>query len=156
MEDYAAALGLTYKQVRDWFIEKRRREKRENGVLVSSRSSLGCGKDVVGVARKIHKRDMSNQKANGPSSSRSNVAVTRNVRKKKKHKCLQQLLTADYILHKVFRKDGPPLGEEFDSLPSGEFLHHNGMLCIYIRFNFLVIRSALDSVIGIQASLVWL
>ncbi|XP_071706222.1 homeobox-DDT domain protein RLT3-like [Rutidosis leptorrhynchoides] len=31
------------------------------------------------------------------------------------------LLTADYILNKVFRKDGPPLGVEFDSLPSHAF-----------------------------------
>ncbi|PQP97827.1 hypothetical protein Pyn_00350 [Prunus yedoensis var. nudiflora] len=30
MECHAAAFRLTYKQVRGWFVEKRRREKREN------------------------------------------------------------------------------------------------------------------------------
>lgn len=31
------------------------------------------------------------------------------------------LLSPDCILKKVFRKDGPPLGIEFDSLPSHAF-----------------------------------
>ncbi|XP_057955233.1 homeobox-DDT domain protein RLT3 isoform X2 [Malania oleifera] len=45
-------------------------------------------------------------------------------RKQKKLVLLQESqLTADYILKKVFRKDGPPLGVEFDSLPSGVFCH---------------------------------
>ncbi|KAL7215474.1 hypothetical protein ACSBR1_027608 [Camellia fascicularis] len=33
------------------------------------------------------------------------------------------LLSPDSILKKVFRKDGPPLGDEFDSLPSQAFQH---------------------------------
>ncbi|KAF5746229.1 hypothetical protein HS088_TW06G00397 [Tripterygium wilfordii] len=33
-----------------------------------------------------------------------------------------KLLTADYILQKIFRKDGPPLGAEFDSPQSRAFL----------------------------------
>ncbi|KAF7813933.1 homeobox-DDT domain protein RLT3-like [Senna tora] len=135
IEGYAAALGLTYKQVQDWFVEKRRREKRKNGVFKSSCSSLGkklpihCGKDVLGVsvARKILETGLSNQRTNGPLSSRYNPSVTRNATKKKKHKCLQELFTADHILQKFFRKDGPPLGEEFDSLPPGAFLHHTGL-----------------------------
>ncbi|GFS41528.1 hypothetical protein Acr_00g0074910 [Actinidia rufa] len=32
-------------------------------------------------------------------------------------------LSTDFILKKVFRKDGPPLGVEFDSLCSQDFLH---------------------------------
>ena len=45
----------------------------------------------------------------------------------KKHLiCLQVLFSKDYILKKVFRKDGPPLGAEFD--PPGNVLScHTGM-----------------------------
>lgn len=35
---------------------------------------------------------------------------------------LQEIMfSPDYILEKIFRKDGPPLGDEFDSLPSRAF-----------------------------------
>ena len=38
-------------------------------------------------------------------------------------------LSTGFILKKVFRKDGPPLGVEFDSLSSLAFLHSKkGML----------------------------
>ncbi|CAJ1937166.1 unnamed protein product [Sphenostylis stenocarpa] len=56
---------------------------------------------------------------NGSSASEYGMAVTRNVKKKQKRKGLQELFTADYIVNSVFRKDGPPLGQEFDFLPSG-------------------------------------
>lgn len=36
MEDYAVALKLTYKQVRGWFIERRRKEKKEEAAFCSS------------------------------------------------------------------------------------------------------------------------
>ncbi|KAI4346516.1 hypothetical protein L6164_007406 [Bauhinia variegata] len=133
IKDYAAALGLTYKQVRDWFVEKRRRGKRENGVILQLHSSLGkkllprSGQNFLGVAAAIgHVQDLSNQKADANSSSRYNRAMTRNVRKKNKRECLQELVPSDYILTKVFRKDGPPLGLEFDSLPSRSFLDDSG------------------------------
>ncbi|KAK4283937.1 hypothetical protein QN277_000835 [Acacia crassicarpa] len=99
MKDYAGALGLTYKQVQDWFVEQRRREKKkQNGVFV-----LPC------------------------SSSGYNAVTNRNVKNQKKQKSHQELLTADYILKKMFRKGGPSLDEEFDSLPLGPSLHHVGL-----------------------------
>lgn len=33
------------------------------------------------------------------------------------------LYSPDYILAKIFRKDGPTLGDEFDILPSNAFSH---------------------------------
>uniref|UniRef100_A0A2N9IPY1 Homeobox domain-containing protein n=1 Tax=Fagus sylvatica TaxID=28930 RepID=A0A2N9IPY1_FAGSY len=81
MEDHAATLGLTYKQLRGWFIEKRRRDKRDNGTILTPQTKI--------AKRKI-----------------------------KPILLLQNFFTPDYILKKVFRKDGPPLGVQFDSLPS--------------------------------------
>ncbi|KAL2342623.1 hypothetical protein Fmac_003908 [Flemingia macrophylla] len=52
------------------------------------------------------------------STPRYDMAVTRNLKKKQKRKCLQELFTTDYIVSNVMRKDGPPLGQEFDFLPS--------------------------------------
>ncbi|KAL4576674.1 hypothetical protein LXL04_012772 [Taraxacum kok-saghyz] len=59
------------------------------------------------------------------------VAANSNVRKKRKQpqqlnsksglRLVDDLLPTDYILRKVFRKDGPPLGVEFDNLPSHAF-----------------------------------
>ncbi|KAA8534625.1 hypothetical protein F0562_032116 [Nyssa sinensis] len=48
------------------------------------------------------------------------------ITQKRKKKILNDaLLSPDYILKKVFRKDSPPLGVEFDSLPSQAFLYCN-------------------------------
>ncbi|KAJ7958982.1 Homeobox-DDT domain protein RLT3 [Quillaja saponaria] len=126
MEDYAADLGLAYKQVRDWFVEKRRREKKEKKLMVPPCYTLGKRpaildrRNVFGVpaAIKIDKQNMSSHKAKAPLCSRYDTVVTRTVKKKEKSKCLQDLLTPDYILKKLFQKDGPPLGVEFDYLPS--------------------------------------
>ncbi|XP_028770247.1 homeobox-DDT domain protein RLT3 isoform X2 [Neltuma alba] len=98
MEDFAGALGLTYKQVQDWFVEQRRRDKKENGVLGPSCSTSGY--DAV---------------------------INRNGRKQKKQKSHQELLTANYILKNVFRKGGPFPDKEFDSLPPGPSFHHVGL-----------------------------
>nr|KYP67545.1 hypothetical protein KK1_023888 [Cajanus cajan] len=49
------------------------------------------------------------------------MAVTRNVKKKQKRKCLQELLTTDYIVNNVLRKGGPPLGQEFDFPPGPKY-----------------------------------
>ncbi|XP_015868893.1 homeobox-DDT domain protein RLT3 [Ziziphus jujuba] len=45
------------------------------------------------------------------------------VRNKKQNQLLQDLFNPNYILKKVFRKDGPPLGVEFDSPPPPAFSH---------------------------------
>lgn len=102
MEDYANTLGLTYKQVRGWFVEKRRKEKREGLVSVSLQAS---------------------------SSKCKQMSVVKNtmVKRKNKQNRIQDLFTLGYILSKVFRKDGPPLGVEFDSLPSMRFFPSKGI-----------------------------
>ncbi|XP_062106724.1 uncharacterized protein LOC133818052 [Humulus lupulus] len=50
------------------------------------------------------------------SSKHQNAYVAKNI-------ISQDLFTLDYILNTIFRKDGPPLGVEFDSLPSGKLFH---------------------------------
>lgn len=47
------------------------------------------------------------------------------------------LYSPDYILAKIFRKDGPPLGDDFDLLPSNAFSsrHEKGKFtCNYFMF----------------------
>lgn len=50
------------------------------------------------------------------------------VKRKKKLDAIQGLHSPDYILTKVLHKDGPPLGADFDCLPSGAFLQCKGIL----------------------------
>ena len=143
MKDYAAALGLTYKQVRGWFFERRRKEKNENGMGVSSSKKLVRAKNGIGVvaAKKIIRRVglAAHCRGNMSSSSTYNRAClgahhwhcfrNHDSRAVERGKILNEdLSTTDYILKKVFRKDGPPLGVEFDSLPSSSFCHCTGML----------------------------
>ncbi|XP_061347614.1 homeobox-DDT domain protein RLT3 isoform X2 [Gastrolobium bilobum] len=102
-------------------------EKGENGVIVPSFSSsregfrAHGGKSVltVAAARKMYQRE----KVNASSSSSDDMDATVYGRKKKKRKCLQELFTADYVVNNVLRKDGPSLGQEFDSFPSGPKKH---------------------------------
>jgi len=96
-----------------------RRDNGGNGVVVPpctcSRDEFrtrGGGKVLSRVAAAAR---------NCSSASNHDMAVTRNVKKKQKRKGLQELFTADYIVNRVLRKDGPPLGQEFDFLPYGAF-----------------------------------
>lgn len=105
MKGYAASLGLTFKQVQGWFMEKRKRRKRNGEVPFS-----------------ISVQD-SAQSAESLPSTCGHLAST-NAKTREKPICLQDMLfSPDYILKKVFRKDGPVLGVEFDSLPTRAFLH---------------------------------
>lgn len=106
MEDHAAALGLSYKQLQRWFVQKRRKEK-----SIASRRTV----DINSSSSKYKLASMVRKKM---------------VKRKKIQNQLQDLFTPDYILSKVFRKDGPPLGVEFDSLPSGSFSQCKGILQI--------------------------
>ncbi|KAK2647491.1 hypothetical protein Ddye_014980 [Dipteronia dyeriana] len=129
MEDLAESLDLTFKQVRTWFVEKRRREKSDNGIDLPSPPNKKLphptGRNGVGIvaATKIVKgRDSSicNRLIKTPSTSLKYKPMSSTVengigRRRQKNIILQDLLTPDYILKKVFRKDGPPLGSEFDS-----------------------------------------
>ncbi|XP_056171319.1 homeobox-DDT domain protein RLT3-like [Syzygium oleosum] len=117
MKGYAASLGLTFKQVQGWFMEKRKRRKRNGEVPFS-----------------ISAQD-SAQSAESLPSTCGHLAST-NAKRREKPICLQDMLfSPDYILKKVFRKDGPVLGVEFDSLPTGAFLHgsQNKLSCEQIH-----------------------
>ncbi|XP_039039455.1 homeobox-DDT domain protein RLT3-like [Hibiscus syriacus] len=116
MDGYAVSLGLTLKQVQQWFIYKRKREKRTILPIRSMKKSSASTKtNATGMfsASENHK-------------STSSVGANGFSKKKKKMLLPQDLLPAQYILKKVFRKDGPPLGVEFDSLPSQAFFHYEG------------------------------
>ncbi|CAM8921098.1 unnamed protein product [Rhodiola kirilowii] len=104
MEKYAASLRLTRKQVRGWFVERRRKDKRENGG--HERTSAYYAEKFRAICR------------SGETSkrcySRSNSALT-NV--ERRFRVQDKLWTPDYIIRKILRKDGPPLGVEFNSIP---------------------------------------
>ncbi|KAG6748819.1 hypothetical protein POTOM_048755 [Populus tomentosa] len=136
MEDLAVDSNLTFKQVRGWFIEKRRSEKSKNELIEPPRLTKKLsvfkgrkGAAVASDARKMLKQlelsTSTTDKSNKPSSSKYKHAPSevqgRIGKRKKKLVLIQDLLTSDYILGKIFRKDGPPLGLEFDSLPTRAF-----------------------------------
>ncbi|KAL3573086.1 hypothetical protein D5086_026990 [Populus alba] len=136
MEDLAVDSNLTFKQVRGWFIEKRRSEKSKNELIEPPRLTKKLsvfkgrkGAAVASDARKMLKQlelsASTTDKLNKPSSSKYKHAPSevqgRIGKRKKKLVLIQDLLTSDYILGKIFRKDGPPLGLEFDSLPTRAF-----------------------------------
>ncbi|KAF8007499.1 hypothetical protein BT93_K1498 [Corymbia citriodora subsp. variegata] len=117
MKGYAASLGLTFKQVQGWFMEKRKRRKRTSDVPFS-----------------VSTQDKA-QSADSLPSTCGHLALT-NAKSGEKPICLQDMLfSPDYILKKVFRKDGPVLGAEFDSLPARAFLHgsRNKLSCQQIH-----------------------
>jgi hypothetical protein len=60
------------------------------------------------------------EKVDATSSSRYDMEVDGNGKRIQKRKCLEELVTTGRI--SVLLNDGPALGREFDSLPSGEFL----------------------------------
>lgn len=138
MEGYAAALGLTLKEVKGWFVERRRRDKRDYGIMlpIHSMKKLHApnARNVGGVSagRKNPKGQGSlfhNRSNTGAAlCSRYKSAFSTANKRKKKMLLLQDLSSPQYILKKVFRKDGPPLGVEFDSLPSQAFCHCKGIL----------------------------
>ncbi|KAG6724161.1 hypothetical protein I3843_03G237900 [Carya illinoinensis] len=126
MEGYAAALRLTYKQVRGWLVE--RRDNRENELTVQSNSFPIRSHQILN-RRNGSAKNLSVRTTKSFSSSkfkRPSTAENRNATRKKTRFLIQYLLTPDYIPKKAFRKDGPSLGLEFDSLPSGAFCRPTG------------------------------
>ncbi|XP_062180685.1 homeobox-DDT domain protein RLT3-like [Phragmites australis] len=117
MAEYATSVGLAYSQVRIWFKERRRKERREMETIGahmerqlsarssgprSSSSSSSCDQaPMCGIPRSRLEFDSRSMSIIGEEpAARSQV-----------------LFPKDYILRKIFRKDGPPLGSEFDPLP---------------------------------------
>lgn len=111
MEDYASALGLTYEQVRRWFIERRRRDKQD--AAKTHRRNGSAGGTTKRKCKTKNKKSNSNCAAGEDGNSRRGLFLLQDM-----------LYSSDYILRKVFRKDGPQLGVEFDPTPSSTFQGH--------------------------------
>ncbi|KAL4200597.1 hypothetical protein AMTRI_Chr02g211950 [Amborella trichopoda] len=151
MREYARALRLTYKQIRGWFSDRRRRD-RQHGLCFSSRKPLSSSKRAreldhnmeSTLAKKTNNRTFldygtennplsCNSKSASAKKNNSNSCKALEQRQKNRvarikysrsgRKLLghQYIMSADQILQSVFRKDGPPLGSEFDPLPQGAF-----------------------------------
>ena len=187
MEDFAVALKLTYKPACGWFIERRRKEKKEEAAFCSS------GKIVPGNIRDLvmdctinssYGNKIYNQGSLGPrvktqpkhnqtrfpdlDRSKKNcstvIAKSRHMKNpsvgiknsnQKKHLFgLQDLFTPEYILKKVFRKDGPPLGVEFDPLPAGAFRSCSGISTLFCWFLFISIKIT-ESILCYSLSIEW-
>jgi hypothetical protein len=99
MVQYATHVGLTYNQVRIWFKERRRKERR--------------GMEAIEARTERQLTSTSS----GPSSSSNRAPVSSISIGEEPAAHRQVLFPKDYILRKIFRKDGPPLGSEFDTLP---------------------------------------
>ncbi|WOL01008.1 homeobox-DDT domain protein RLT3 [Canna indica] len=137
LEEYASALNLTYNQVRVWFSERRRKEKR-NSIIKSfptgssfqtskfsdshrgtSGTSLRCAIEKMDqLVRHKGRYKVSEHLNKSHSGGRINNA------EHKHHIDLQTSLPKDYILSRIFRKDGPSLGLEFDPPPGNAFGHN--------------------------------
>ncbi|TVU48632.1 hypothetical protein EJB05_08273 [Eragrostis curvula] len=108
MVGYATTVGLTYNQVRIWFKERRRKERREM-------ETTGARMERQLSSRSSGPRSSSNASScsQAPLSETSSISIIG-----EEHTVRQQVLFhKDYILRKIFRKDGPSLGNEFDPLP---------------------------------------
>lgn len=98
------ALGLTYEQVKRWFVDRRRRDKRVADK--TTRVNGSARKTTKGRKSKLTKDLSSFEKGEHENCIRTPVPVQ------------DMLYSSNYIFKKIFRKDGPPLGVEFDVLPN--------------------------------------
>ncbi|XP_024005575.1 homeobox-DDT domain protein RLT3 isoform X1 [Eutrema salsugineum] len=107
MEELGKTLGLTVKEVRGWF---KRRSRLKGGKSLPN-DGLGA-KNPQSYNSSLTRSSTSSRCNFGEAAEkRCNVGT-------RKASC-QKLLTSQHILAKIFRKDGPSLGFEFDRLPSG-------------------------------------
>lgn len=107
MEDLGKSLGLTVKEVCGWF---KRRRTRGKGVKSMANDGLGAN-NPQSYDRSIMRSSTSSRCVGAAVEERCSVGT-------RKANC-QTLLPSSHILAKIFRKDGPSLGFEFDHLPSG-------------------------------------
>jgi hypothetical protein len=114
MVQYATYVGLTYNQVRIWFKERRRKERREM--------------ETIGAHMERQLSSRSSGPTNTSSSNQAPMSETSSISIGEEPTDRQQVLfPKDYILRKIFRKDGPPLGNEFDPLPQSVHANIRGM-----------------------------
>ncbi|XP_074310713.1 homeobox-DDT domain protein RLT3 isoform X2 [Silene latifolia] len=112
VKDYASALGLNYELVRRWYIERRRRDRENVGQIQGGNGSARC----VTKSKNKTKNDkrLSVVEVTDERNSYTRPGIVQD-----------KLYPPDYIFKKIFRKDGPPLGSEFDSLPTSAFQGRN-------------------------------
>ena len=114
MAKCAESISLTYNQVKTWFKERRRKEKRESEGLKNQTNSSISG--------------INSMKVNDNQSRKTSSILAQ---PKRRFVQMQVLFPKDYILRRVFRKDGPSLGAEFD-IPSHRSVgHKKGKQLIY-------------------------
>ncbi|CAN1781365.1 Homeobox-DDT domain protein RLT3 [Linum perenne] len=126
MEGLAEDLDLTLSQVRVWFVEKRRREKSKIHVSTPLRSKKLpiAGEENQTVIASSAGKALRQRRALSHDMSKSSSSLSSEVENGIFERSLvrvQKLLPSEYIMSKVFRKDGPVLGVEFDSVPSRGF-----------------------------------
>jgi Homeodomain len=115
MAKCAESIGLTYNQVKTWFKDRRRKEKRQiEGLKKDRNSSIG---------------GLTSTKVNVNQSRKTTLSLAQ---KKRRFVQMQVLFPKDYILRRVFRKDGPTLGMEFDSPSQRLTGHKKGEYFIYL------------------------
>uniref|UniRef100_K4A525 Homeobox domain-containing protein n=1 Tax=Setaria italica TaxID=4555 RepID=K4A525_SETIT len=119
MEQYATCVGLTYSQVRIWFKERRRKERREMETIGSHMERQLSGRSS-GPRTSSSSSSCNEAPMYGISCSRPEFDSSTSVVGEENTVQSQVLFPKDYILRKIFRKDGPPLGSEFDPLPKSE------------------------------------
>ncbi|MQL83362.1 hypothetical protein Taro_015854, partial [Colocasia esculenta] len=129
MYDCAAALNLTYNQVRKWFTDKRAKEKKENDRLISNKQNPRVTRALAQSCSTDHsgKEAHDEQWTALRQQVKKSAGRMKRLLQKRPLLRLQVLFPEDYILKKVFRNDGPPLGVEFDCLPAKGFLEHDGL-----------------------------
>ncbi|XP_078443412.1 homeodomain-like transcriptional regulator isoform X2 [Wolffia australiana] len=130
IEDSAIVLNLTHNQVRTWFTERRKKHTREEKMqkVASSRErtriSKNRGGDEEGTSSLSCLKSFAAKKLKdiGVRHTGQQESLLENFHQ------IQVLLPTDYILKQVFRKDGPPLGVDFDFCPEKGFRHNSGSL----------------------------
>ncbi|XP_019098378.1 PREDICTED: homeobox-DDT domain protein RLT3-like, partial [Camelina sativa] len=105
MEDMGKSLGFTVKEVSGWF---KRRRSRGKGMISPADDVVGAGNPQSYNTSRIR---------SSRCDFRAGVKKRSSVETRKAN--CQELFTSQHILAKIFRKDGPPLGSEFDHLSSG-------------------------------------
>lgn len=126
MEQYATCVGLTYSQVRIWFKERRRKERREMETIGSHMERQLSGRSS-GPRSSSSSSSCNEAPMYGISCSRPDFDSSTSIVGEENTLQSQILFPKDYILRKIFRKDGPPLGSEFDPLPKSECGRIRGM-----------------------------
>lgn len=116
MGEYATCVGLTYSQVRIWFKERRRKERRMEMGAIGSQMERQFSARSSGPRCSSSFSFCNQAPIYGISRSQSDTWGMSTAGEESKI-LSQVLFPKDYILSKIFRKDGPPLGSEFDSLP---------------------------------------